>query len=386
MDRRQRPNRAGFTLVEVLVVILILATLIALLLPAVIGAVRKAREAQVSAELNNLATALASFKNTYGDYPPSRVILCERGYTFAGVLTSTATIPTPLPDGNCSDITVGQLAQRSLLYLRKFWPRVDFLSDPGVNAVPGTFNDFNGNRVVDSVGATGLPYVVLSGSECLAFFLGGIPINTGSGYGTSGFSKSPIFPFVDSLTANNRTVPNYEFNLGRLQDLDNDHFPSYLDPINTTTGSRRAYAYFSSYGTNSYDPNDVNGYDHNPIPSDPIDYEPDPNGTSIAEWGFTVGLPVVNSAGAVSNYAVSPAPNPYTSGPSAASTVSWINPNSFQIIYCGQDQLWGYGGAFIQSGIGAGGPLPLLSGNVNADTSRVQENDNLTNFSGGRLN
>ena len=29
--------------------------------------------------MNNLATALASFKNTYGDYPPSRIISARRG-------------------------------------------------------------------------------------------------------------------------------------------------------------------------------------------------------------------------------------------------------------------------------------------------------------------
>ena len=91
MDRRQRPTRAGFTMVEVLVVILIIATLMALLLPAIAGAIRTAKNGQVTAEMNNLATALASFKNTYGDYPPSRILLCETGYASL----SPATSPRP---------------------------------------------------------------------------------------------------------------------------------------------------------------------------------------------------------------------------------------------------------------------------------------------------
>ena len=81
MKRRQSPSRAGFTLIEVLIAVSIVALLVALLLPAVKGAYRKAQEAQVSAELNNLATALANFKNTYGDYPPAGSSSARRATT-----------------------------------------------------------------------------------------------------------------------------------------------------------------------------------------------------------------------------------------------------------------------------------------------------------------
>ena len=74
---RRRPGEGrgprGFTMVELLAVILILAVLIALLLPALNGALKTARNAAVGAEINQLAQALASFKANYGDYPPSRV-------------------------------------------------------------------------------------------------------------------------------------------------------------------------------------------------------------------------------------------------------------------------------------------------------------------------
>ena len=42
-------------------------------------AIRTAKNAAVIAEINQLAQALADFKNKYGDYPPSRIILCEDG-------------------------------------------------------------------------------------------------------------------------------------------------------------------------------------------------------------------------------------------------------------------------------------------------------------------
>ena len=80
---RRRPGEGrgprGFTLVELVAVVLILAFLIALLLPALSGAMKTARNAAVGAEINQLAQALASFKAQYGDYPPSRILLAEDG-------------------------------------------------------------------------------------------------------------------------------------------------------------------------------------------------------------------------------------------------------------------------------------------------------------------
>ena len=263
MERPDRPElhpgfglrRTGFTLVEILVVILIIAILLALLLPAIAGAFRRGREAQVAAELNNMATSLASFKTTYGAYPPSRILLPEAGFTaFYAAAAGTAIAGA---GSNDSDITDKDLANRSLAILRSFWPRVNFLVPP---TSPGFF-DFNGNGIND--GALGHA-TLLNGSECLTFFLGGIPIlNNGVVTGVSGFSKLPTNPFINNTLATNRTAPNYEFVGGRLVDLDGDHIPSYLDPLDVTQGNRRAYAYFASYGVNGYDPNDINGLGHN---------------------------------------------------------------------------------------------------------------------------
>lgn len=396
---RPRPNRLGFTLVELLVAILIIAALLGILLPTVLAAFRKAREAVVTAEMNNLATALASFKNAYGDYPPSRIILSEEGFTATLARTefTTATV-IPGADSSDTDMTYAQLAQRSLIYLRKFWPRADFMGTPVASPLPGQFNDFNGDRsAVDPISRKG--YYIINGSECLAFFLGGIPIydSTGKVTGLSGFSKSPTHPFVDSgpipgtsnLYAPNRTTPNFEFNNGRLLDQDGDHIPSYLDPLDQVPGSHRSYAYFSAYGTNQYDPNDVNGNGH--LES----FEKEDDETTFVERGFSVFFPTSSGS---PYYAKSPAPNPYTTGAAALSSsttaatgaISWYNPNSFQLISSGQDRLWGLGGTYF-SAVSSNVQLPLDSNDpglvhtTDTPAIRQRENDNITNFSAGRL-
>ena len=64
-----------------------------------------------------------------------------------------------------ADITLGQLAQRSVAAIRKFWPRVNTTTGQTTTLM----YDFNGNGTLDA------PYI-LHGHECLVFFLGGCPV------------------------------------------------------------------------------------------------------------------------------------------------------------------------------------------------------------------
>lgn len=66
-----RPSNArAFTLVEMLVVIGIIGVLIALLLPAIMAAVRNARNAAIALEIKTLDQAFETYKQQRGEYPP----------------------------------------------------------------------------------------------------------------------------------------------------------------------------------------------------------------------------------------------------------------------------------------------------------------------------
>jgi general secretion pathway protein G len=393
---RPRPT-TGFTLVEVLLVIVIIGILAGLLLPAIGAAVRRAREATSSAEINQLAQALADFKSKYGDYPPSRILLVESG-DYSPFLTGSSP-PTMAPQtyaSSSSDITPAVLAQRSVQALRKFWPRVQLNTVAGGAAslqIPGGYYDFNGNGVNDS--ATNSTAFLLDGRACLAFFLGGIPLLTTSNnqpvspsnpalYGMTGFSRNPQNPFMNNIIgnsnySNNRTPPLFEFKANRLYQLDQlsnggagtPGVIGYLD-ANATAQAASAtnppcYAYFSAYSNGAYDPNDVNVA------------EMDSAGNGPVLLGFNVAFPVSGGGTATQ----SPAPNPYTTSLTVG-TVVYQNPQSFQIISPGADSFYGPGGQYLPEATPTV-PVDLTNTSPSEGPVRDYEFDNLTNFHNGRL-
>jgi len=66
-----KAKRSGLTVVEILVVVAIISLLVGLLLPAVSKVKSMAREAKQKVQFTAIGLGLATFKNDYGDYPPS---------------------------------------------------------------------------------------------------------------------------------------------------------------------------------------------------------------------------------------------------------------------------------------------------------------------------
>jgi prepilin-type N-terminal cleavage/methylation domain-containing protein len=335
---RTRPPQAnpvrGFTLIEVLIVITILAILIALLVPAVGSAQRRARILQVQTEINLLSSALTKFKTAYGTFPPSAIVLCEQASDWATYPQARATI-------------------------RQYWPQYDF----------GSNNDIDADGAIDTT-----PHI-LTGGECLVFFLGGMPQQVTGGFTLSGFSKNPANPFS---RGGNRDNPAFDFAGGRLGDLDTDGFPEFRDPW---PGQNMPYLYYSAY--------DGAGY-RTSGSSSQVEYQRSPPSATPNTGDATNGYV----------YPASPylesLPNGATDSDSdmmveilATMNQPAYNRTGFQIISPGADHEYGPGGPY-QSG--ASVPLPGWEATAGAAAisqfpvaDRALERDNLTNFTSGTL-
>lgn len=190
---RRVSRRAGFTLIELMIVMVIIAILMAFLVPAVTGAIRNARDGQVKTEVQGLSYAIADFKAHFGMDPPSYIDL--RLYDSSGLAPTT-----------------GALLPRTQSVLRRMWPNMDI--DLFTTQLQ---SDTTKQRELD-------------GSACLVFFLGGITPTAGEL--PVGFSTNPRAPLT---TGGKRVGPFFEFKLSRLYRADPtapfQGYDGYLDPL-----------------------------------------------------------------------------------------------------------------------------------------------------------
>lgn len=223
-------RRSGFSLIELLMVIVIISILMALILPAIRGARVRAQIAAVSTEITKLDQAIAAFKNKYGVEPPSSL-----------------NIPTSATGWTPED------RQK----ITRVWDQFDFTTlgvQPSSPAPPGGYYPSSP--------------VHLNGAECLVLFLGGINNKTSTSNVLIGFSNNPRWPW--DKNAANRVNPFYDgFDPARLSDIDGDGAVEFLDSLPDQT---IPYLFFSSQGksyrkTNNatnYDDFDVHGGPNNP--------------------------------------------------------------------------------------------------------------------------
>lgn len=197
--------RHGFSLIELLIVIVIIGILMALILPTLAGVRNRAAIVEQSAEFSKIDTAITQFASDMGIEPWSEIVLTENAAT-------TPWNPT---------------AQTRI---RRIWPTFSFSGS----------NDFNGDGV-DTGDSGADATLTLTGSECLVFFLGGMVVRDHDGNATidateaaagpslNGFSKNPLNPF--SRTGSNRQGPWFNFDPGRLKDSDGDGMPEYYPTL-----------------------------------------------------------------------------------------------------------------------------------------------------------
>ncbi len=257
---RRSPEEHGFTLVELLVVIVIIGILAGLISTAVIAAMGKAREARVSMEIRAMEAALHVFKDRYGEFPPSK--------------WDRATVEP---------------------FLRRAFPRYAFRHGANV------YNQFK----TDLQTHAGLTVDNMDAAAALVFWLGGIPDSNGK---PRGFAKNPEDPFRKYPDEPMRYPPMYEFAQKRL--VISGGTIRYYPDISGAIEANAPFVYFraSEYGSVSF----------------------------------------VHNAGG-EDVTITPYQNP--------TTAEYFNPQTFQIISAGRDNL--YGGAAYE--------------------------DNLTNFTEGKL-
>jgi prepilin-type N-terminal cleavage/methylation domain-containing protein len=300
--------RTAFTLIEMMVVILIVGILFALVAGAVALGLTKGKQTRNRVEISQLEEAVEQFKQRFGTYPPSRILLCEKptDYTNSALAVANA-----------------QLAQDSQALLSKMFPRIDW-----TGATPPGYFDWNGNGAQDNP-------VILEGDQCLAFFLGGLPdLMHGAPYTCLGFSNNPKNPgSYPASPSESRIGPFFEFDSNRLVVLapppQNNPYSrstthlSYLDNYSSSDGHGNwlygaPYLYFSSYkatnGYNRYYGTGTPPYTHGDCPSVVNPILP---GQPTEVWPYAQKATTTGHA--------------------------YIKPNSFQIIAAGKDGLFGPG-------------------------------------------
>ena len=281
---RSRRDRAAFTLTEVLVVITILAILAALSTVGIMRALDTAKQSAIKIELDNIAAALQTYKDTYGSFPPSD-------------LRDPAT----------------NVALRS--HVARAFPRYNI-----------------GNLEFD-LAATGVDTTNFRPDQALVFWL-------------QGFSPDVTNPFIDYLgqqLVNGiagsvvNVTPLFDFDqtrlIARVVDTAASYFPAGAK-VNTTPGS--PYPLWSS-GSGPYLYWDAGNYGIAAVP----DSAPSSGDGATAIPTFFNSSPLLFADAGVSVPYWHDTNGNRTSDDSTDTNDTWVSPDSFQLIAAGLDGKYG---------------------------------------------
>lgn len=328
--RIRNRRRRGFTLVELLMVMMIIAILAALLMSGVQSAWVSVGRARVLSELSQLETALNSYKSDKGEFPPSLA-----GPQFGALATVNVTTRS------------NQLMSHLSRAFPRFINRANFINTATSAEFP--VRNLGGTPSAPTYATKNLNLKNLDPAESYLFFLNGLPIlqnNVPQGF--DGFNADPVNPLVpppnptsSSQTGRTRTRPLFDVDPKRLVDKDGDGFPEYLP----ADKSAAPIVYFVSgqYASSATLPET--------FPA--ISTDQTGQGSYAANWGYA-------------------APYANRKPTAVADADAWKNPQGIQLIAAGTD--------------GKYGPAtPPTAFRLIPSSLSKEEGDNLTNFHSSNL-
>jgi prepilin-type N-terminal cleavage/methylation domain-containing protein len=370
--RAPRSSRGGFTLIEMLLVLVIILALAGLLLAAVFRATLFGKTVSAANDVQQLGVALQNFKTQFGFYPPSKIRLCKRQSDYKYWQDSSTGVMYPLEADSVfyiskmaaritdtTQVTGGPIGQFKGPWactsvtgsgtgtpypVGAYVPHVDFIDwdNTGSPIAPAAAWPNPWSSTSTPPGPP--PSVVLEGDQCLVFFLGGMPATLNGILSCTGFSKNQFNPAMPRLSPNEDRFKFYDFDSGRLAPLPTSQntsiaitrgatpgpyspvFPSYLDQE-----GQLPFLYFSSYRS-------TNGYNRYFVGVPPTLGPLSPLYTS-GPWSDC------QSFGMYIPPSQNPAPATPTSGvwPYLQPSLDYQNSETYQLLSAGGDKKFGLG-------------------------------------------